>query len=154
MSLNWSTEEVKFFKDNPDKLWVTWQENGKEVSDVNAETKSLIFGSISVGIGNITETNCSEWYARWKMYERFDDFFLYSKFDGVNTSRVYLSPEVITKHINLSTNVGYESSTNWIKRFVKRRPSLSLSDAKGLLFYYKFEFKEMTQKEEEKVNGN
>lgn len=153
MSLDWNTQGIKFFKDNPDKLWVTWEENGREVSDVNVETKGLIFGSMAVGIGNITETNCSEWYARWKMYERFDDFFLYSKFDGQNTSYIYLSPDVLVKHINLSTNVGYESSSNWVKRFVKRRPNLSLSDAKGLLTYYKFEFKEIMEKEQEKVNG-
>lgn len=143
MSLDWNAKNVQFFKDNPDALWTTWEENGSEVSDVNAETKSLIFGSMAVGIGHFSEKNCAEWYARWKMYEKFDGFYLYSKFDGNEINHIYLTPDVLTKHINLSTNVGYESANDWVKRFVKRRPEeITLAEARGLLTYYKFEYKE------------
>jgi hypothetical protein len=50
MSLNWSTQKVKYFDDNPDKLYVKISEgNPDEYEDVNDETKALIFGSMSVG---------------------------------------------------------------------------------------------------------
>ena len=123
MSLNWSTQRVKYFDDNPDKLYVKISEgNPDEYEDVNAETKGLIFGSMSIGFGTITEKNASEWYARWKMLENYDKYALCSvlREDG-KYENVYLTPEIVIKHIGLSTNVSLVTTANWSKKFCLTR---------------------------------
>ena len=121
MSLNWSTENVKYFKDHPDELWVKVNE-GKpgEHEDVNIETKSLIFGSMALGIGSITYKNAPDYYARWKFFEKYDNFHLYSVWDGEETTYTYLTPQVVVKHFGLGTNVSTESESVWVKRIAKQ----------------------------------
>lgn len=123
MSLNWSTQRVEYFKQNPDELWVKYHKGTpEEYEDVNAETKALIFGSMALGLGSITEKNASDWYARWKMYEKYEGFTLYSIYrEGSGYEEVYLTPEVILKHVGLGMNVSDETTTNWCKRFSKPR---------------------------------
>ena len=69
MSLNWSTEKVRYFKDHPDELW-TKINVGKphEQEDLNTETKSLVFGSMALGVGAITYKSAPDYYARWKFF--------------------------------------------------------------------------------------
>ena len=121
MSLNWTTEKVKYFKDHPDELWVKVNE-GKpgEHEDVNIETKSLIFGSMALGIGSITYKNAPDYYARWKFFEKYDNFHLYSVWDGEETTYTYLTPQVVVKHFGLGTNVSTESESVWVKRIAKQ----------------------------------
>lgn len=121
MSLNWSTENVKYFKDHPDELWVKVNE-GKpgEHEDVNIETKSLIFGSMALGIGGITYKSAPDYYARWKFFEKYDNFHLYSVWDGEETTYTYLTPQVVVKHFGLGTNVSTESESVWVKRIAKQ----------------------------------
>lgn len=147
MSLNWSTEKVQYFKQNPDELWVKYRKGTpEEYEDVNAETKALIFGSMSLGLGSITEKNASEWYARWKMYEKYDGFSLYSMFKEDGTYEdIYLTPEVILKHIGLGMNVSDETTTNWCKRFAKPRykeetDRPTFVQAKAMVIVLKMEF--------------
>lgn len=121
MSLNWTTEKVKYFKDHPDELWVKVNE-GKpgEHEDVNVETKSLIFGSMALGIGSITYKTAPDYYARWKLFEKYDNFHLYSVWDGEETTYTYLTPQVVVKHFGLGTNVSTESESVWVKRIAKQ----------------------------------
>ena len=123
MTLNWSTQKIKYFNDNPDKLYVKISKgNPDEHEDVNAETKGLIFGSMSVGFGTITEKNASEWYARWKMLETYDKYALCSVLskDG-KYEDVYLTPEIVIKHIGLNTNVSLVTTADWSKNFCLTR---------------------------------
>jgi hypothetical protein len=147
MSLNWSTQKVEYFKQNPDELWVKYRKGTpEEYEDVNAETKALIFGSMALGLGSITEKNASEWYARWKMYEKYAGFTLYSVYDKESNkiNEVYLTPEVILKHIGLSMNVSDETTATWCKRFAKpmyredERPTII--QAKAMVIVLKMEF--------------
>ena len=149
MSLDWNTKSVQYFKDHPDELWIKIKTDMQEYDDVNAETKSLIFGSMAVGIGVFSPKYLPEWYARWKMYEKYDDFYLYRVFEeGDNVGcKVFLTPEILIKHTNMVTNVSYQNATDWCKRFVKQsgyrsenRPTLA--QAKSLLTVYKMEFNE------------
>ena len=120
MSLNWSTEKVQYFKDNPDDLWVKFREGtAEEYEDVNVETKSLIFGSMAVSVGSITYKNAPLFYARWKFFEKYDNFYLYSTFDGKTSEKVYITPEVLIKHMGLSMNVSDQSDREWAKRIAK-----------------------------------
>lgn len=161
MSLNWSTQKVKYFNDNPSKLYVKISEGSpNEYEDVNPETKGLIFGAMAVGFGIITKDNASEWYARWKMWEKYERFTLYSTFkeDGTCES-IYLTPEVILKHIGLSMNVVDETRLNWIKRFIKRNYASSgdmptVIQAKAMIIVSMMEFDAIVEtfdKEMEKV---
>lgn len=114
MPLNWDTTSVVYFKDNPDELWVN--------DDLNVETKSLVFGSMSVGIGHITEKNFLDFYARWKVLEKMDpSFYLYSTFVDNQKHYQHLTLDVVKKHIGLATNVGYESQTKWSDRMSRNR---------------------------------
>lgn len=120
MSLNWSTENVKYFQDNPDELWVTYRKGEKDqYEDVNAETKALIFGSMALGIGCINYKNAPDFYARWKFFEKYDNFYLYSTWDGEKSTKEYLTPKIVLKHFGLVTNVSTESETVWAKRIAK-----------------------------------
>lgn len=129
MTLDWNTTKVKYFNENPDELWVTYRKGTtEEYSDVNAETKALIFGTMAIGIGNLKFNNASDFYARWKIMEKYDNLYLYSQFvyreDGTcedGLQYTYLTPDVVMKHLGLSTNVSYVSRTEWIKRYVKHR---------------------------------
>ena len=120
MSLNWSTEKVKYFKDHPDELW-TKINVGKpgEQEDVNAETKALIFGSMALGIGSISYKSAPDYYARWKFFEKHDNFYLYSTWDGSESTYAYLTPQIVVKHFGLSMNVSTESEAVWAKRIAK-----------------------------------
>lgn len=120
MSLNWSTENVKYFKDHPDELWTKINVGMPgEQEDLNVETKSLVFGSMALGIGVINYKNAPDFYARWKMFEKYDNFYLYSTYDGKESIKTYLTPNVLIKHFGLTTNVSTESEAVWSKRMAK-----------------------------------
>jgi hypothetical protein len=120
MTLNWSTENVKYFKDHPDELWTKINVGRPgEQEDLNVETKSLVFGSMALGIGVISYKTAPDFYARWKMFEKYDNFYLYSTWDGEETIKTYLTPRTVVKHFGLTTNVSTESETVWAKRIAK-----------------------------------
>lgn len=147
MSLDWSTQKVEYFSNNPDELWTKYRVGTpEEYEDLNAETKALVFGSMALGLGNITEANISDWYARWKMYEKYEDFYLYSFYDGETSTRTYLTPEVLIKHIGLSTNVSPETNAAWCKRFAKpmyndkpNRPTFAQTKAMVIIFQMEYD---------------
>ena len=153
MSLDWSTQKVQYFTDNPDALWVKYHiGTPDEYEDVNAETKALIFGSMMLGFTQITEKNASEWYARWKMYEKYENHYLYSTYQDGEIDYVYLTPEIIAKHMNLSTNVSPKSTLEWCKHFIRtdrysqnERPTLA--EAKALITVFMMEYRETLSKE-------
>lgn len=120
MSLNWSTENVKYFKEHPDELWVKSNVEGlPEHEDLNVETKALVFGSMGLSVGEISYKNAPDFYARWKFFEKYDNFYLYSVWDGENTTYTYLTPKIVVKHFGLSTNVTTQSEAVWTKRIAK-----------------------------------
>lgn len=129
MSLNWDTTKVKYFNEHKDELWTKYNEGTvEEYEDVNAETKALIFGTMAVGIGDLKISNAADFYARWKILEHYDKLYLYSRFSYDEAGNcesdleyTYLTPNVLIKHIGLSTNVNNVSRTEWIKRYVRNR---------------------------------
>lgn len=120
MSLNWSTEKVKYFNEHPDELWVKYNDGYHDYDDVNAETKSLIFATMAIGIGSLTINTAADFYARFKILEKFDNLSVYIWFDENNKKQTkYIDHQIVMKHIGLGTNVSKETKTNWIKRMVK-----------------------------------
>jgi len=79
---------------------------------------------MSIGIGDLKYKTAPDFYARWKIMENYDRLYLYSEFvydenDNSELKYTYLTPDVVIKHLGLSTNVSYISRTEWIRRYVK-----------------------------------
>jgi hypothetical protein len=159
MSLNWSTENIKYFNDNPDTLFVKCKHEGldEEYEDVNPETKSLIFMSMAIGLGSIKDSNIDEWYARCKINQKFHNFGLYIENEDEIENKDQVIYEILTKHIGLSTNVSDLSSAKWSSLFLKNWYELdgespTLGEIKALITVYKMDAKAYKNKEKEKVN--
>jgi hypothetical protein len=146
MPLNWNATEIQYFKDNPDELWVKSKSFGEEYDDVNAETKSLIFGSMAVGIGRITETSAPEFYGRWKVLEKIDDICVTSVYDGTDIIKNYITPDIVSKHIGLSMNVIDISRTKWAANYLRNTPHVKNkyrpTDIASIVNFYSLEYKE------------
>lgn len=87
------------------------------------DTTRIIFGCISTGIGNITEKNHKEWYARYSVW---------CKIKGFTPPPLSL----VVRHIGLTTNVFPEEKRSaWMKRIVVRELDdlLRVTDLTGAL---------------------
>lgn len=137
MALTWSLEKVKYFKDRQDEIWFTYSKGTPdEYEDVNAETKTLLLGSMAIGIGDLTISNAAEAYARWKVLEKYDDIYLYSSYneDNSNWEKHYVTIDIVKKHIGMFTNVGFTTKKSWLRNLhesymkdnrMDRKPTLS-----------------------------
>lgn len=106
----------------PLRFWLDKIEDHKNVCYIGSEddpdgvhiqplTRSLIFLTLNVGIGEITERNADEFYARLHIIERIQ---------GASTrlggEEVYTTPQEVRAHIGLRTNVPTETRARWAKR--------------------------------------
>ncbi|MEY3376682.1 MAG: hypothetical protein RL463_992 [Bacteroidota bacterium] len=131
MALNWSTEKIKYFSEHPDELWVKQTDGYNEYDDVNAETKSLIFATMAVGIGSLSISTAADFYARFKILEKFDNLSVYIWFDKNNEKHTqYLTHEIVMKHIGLGTNVSKVNKTEWINKLAKSYENNKYCDEK------------------------
>lgn len=118
MSLNWSIEDVKDYKN---VCWLDDPENpGSEDRILNPITDALIWHTMAVGIGQITEDTVEEFYNRSRLYTQFFGGFVrsYNEETEKYESRPFTATE-INDHIGLSTNVSYESPSEWRNRIWK-----------------------------------
>lgn len=89
---------------------------------INPLTEVLIFATMATGIGQLTEDNADEFYARLNFLERTDGpFIIRAEVDGKRPegAAARITPEEIRAHIGLSTNATFrdESRTKWMGRF-------------------------------------
>ncbi|RPH69119.1 hypothetical protein EHM76_07310 [bacterium] len=80
----------------------------------NPVTTSLIYATMAVGLGEITEENCEQFYGRLAVYEKLFGAFMYRP-QGHEGPEALTAEEVI-QHIGLRTNVGPETDAKWAKR--------------------------------------
>jgi hypothetical protein len=158
MSLNFDLSSIEYFKLNPDEMWIKVNNGDGEYEDVNTKTKSLIFGCMSVGVGQINKTTAAEWYARYKLLEKFEGHYLYSTYkEGEQLVKYLLTPDVLIQHYGLSTNVSKITAANWVSNLLRhtydrKLKTMSASDVKAYLSVFKMEFNDYVEKlEEEKV---
>lgn len=105
MSLDYNLTKIKD-RDLSDEGW--------------AVTQAIIFSCLNTGIGEITEKNAAEFYARMAICERVMGPMLTS-FDGGITPR-YITPDEVRAHIGLHTNVAPEETrTKWLRRIIGGR---------------------------------
>lgn len=120
MSLNWNLRGIA---DYETKCYFTAEEDrddlmysykaGEQV--LHPTTYTLLFIMPAVGIGEITEANAAEVYARIHFLEMLSGAF---RAKGADTK--YFEPSEIAAHIGLKTNVGDEKSIPWLKRIADR----------------------------------
>jgi hypothetical protein len=121
MPLTYDTRRIKYFDQNPDKLTIEVKESPEySYKDLNPETKALVFGAMVTDIGDITIRTASDYYSRWKVMEKYSNLVFLSKWTEDNGREdIYLTPDVIIKHIGLATNVANTSKKDWVERMVK-----------------------------------
>ena len=106
MSLNWNIEGVK------DSESVCWIKGDDDKFTMNPVTHAIIFTTMSVDIGRITDDNWPEFYARSQIISR-----LYGKplinSDGEEAD---LTPEDVKAHIGLYCNVITLPRTKWLTK--------------------------------------
>jgi hypothetical protein len=76
----------------------------------------LIWATIAVCMGEITEKNYREFYARIHTIELLDSSFRLSTDDKGNQERVYYTLEEVKRWIGLKTNVTTLSRAGFLKR--------------------------------------
>jgi len=104
MALNWALTKVK------DKDWVCFNDG-----EMKPKTETLIFITMTVGMGNITEKNYKEFYLRLYMYEKLFGTF-YTTTLGPNP----YTEEDIKAHIGLSTNANKMTRQQFVKGALMR----------------------------------
>lgn len=111
MSLSWNVENIKNYKE------VCWLEDGK----LNPVTNALIWSTISVGLGSITDKNLDEFVARFRIIEKLHGPTIYR--DG---KEAQLTDEEIAAHVGLYCNVSNETRAQWARRiFVTKQTSIT-----------------------------
>ena len=112
MSLDWNLTKIN------NNLEVCWEKNEDGTDRLNPVTESLIWLTMGIGMGSITEDNQSDFYCRVAMYEKlFGTMLSYWK-DSKKVS-VPITPEDINNHIGLSTNVSKDTDAAFRKRIVE-----------------------------------
>jgi hypothetical protein len=104
MSLDWSIENCEDKTISEDAEWPI--------------TESVIFATMAVGMGKITEDNAVEFANRVALVQQINGAYLNKSAKGTNlTSPYYVTLEDVKKRIGLRTNVSNESHTAFVKRF-------------------------------------
>lgn len=117
MSLNWNvsnienSESVCFFTHH--------NEDGELRRRLTQSTESLIFLTMVVGLGRITESNYKEFYKRIALFERLRGCVRVKKSDSGKFVDDPYTLEDIRQHIGLTVNVSDEKPDAWRKRILK-----------------------------------
>jgi hypothetical protein len=112
MSLDWNLTKIN------NNIEVCWEKNEDGTDKLNPVTESLIWLTMGIGMGSITEENQSDFYCRVAMYEKlFGTMLSYWK-DSKKVS-VPITPEDIHNHIGLTTNVSKDTDASFRKRIVE-----------------------------------
>jgi hypothetical protein len=105
MSLNWDISKVR---NNNEVCKINV---GTAEQRLNPVTEGLIYATLTVGLGEITEKNVDEWMLRLGFTDRLHGTLL--KKD--RQDRPFTREEVVA-HIGLRTNVSKETRAKFIKR--------------------------------------
>ena len=115
MALNYWFEKIENYKE------VVWIERPDGEVVMNPVTNALIFSTISVGLGEITDKNIDEFVARYRIMEQLQGPFITK-----NGKPYHLTDEELVAHIGLRTNVTNETRAQWARRlFVDKQTSIT-----------------------------
>ena len=113
MSLNWSLEKIE---NSDDLCWHPAKPGEKdEDRQMKAMTNAIIWATMSVDLGRITEKNYLDFFARCQLVSRLFGAPLVSHVDGKREDVDFTIAD-IKAHIGLSTNVSDKSAAAFAKR--------------------------------------
>jgi len=107
-------ERMSFFGSD----WTYTDESKTAVERMSPKTNVLIFSTMSVGMGSITEKNWREFFARLDMLQRAPGYAMLNDASG---EPVYFTPDDVFAHVGLRTNVSNETTGKWATRILKNR---------------------------------
>ena len=108
MSLNWDLGGIENFK----------SVCRNEDESLREETELLIFYTMNLGMGLITQNNVDKFILRFRLYE---ELYGMAKWWNVNGQRVnVISDTLIRKHIGLRTNASSISDVQFNKNMLKQ----------------------------------
>lgn len=113
MSLDWSIEDVRDYKEIAPTT-----KNGIE----GEKTHSLIWATLSVGIGVLNESTLDEFWMRLSAIEQRDGSYMrkyVTDESGEVLVDVPFKREDLVRRIGLRTNVSNITHTKWLKHFKK-----------------------------------
>lgn len=102
MSLNWNMENVDKLEDlhSDDNEW--------------AISESIIWATMMVDLGEITEDNIDEWAYRLALLQA-----VWGANMSASGNPFYLTKEHIERRVGLSVNVGNMTRNQWLKKLLK-----------------------------------
>jgi hypothetical protein len=115
MSLDWHLSKIK---DNDSLCWERDEDGEKD--RMNHVTEMLIWGTMAVGLGGITDKNVGEWAIRLEMLKRCGRA-LGVKIDKETGKKGSFNPSIedVRQHIGLYCNVKNETRTRFRTRLIK-----------------------------------
>jgi hypothetical protein len=108
MALNWDTRDIKNHKE------VCWVGEGED-RRLNPVTDALIWYTLALDIGDLSEANLNEFVFRMRTYDRLFRPLL-SDANGDDRKLTYAE---VKAHVGLSTNVSKVARNSWMKRMVE-----------------------------------
>lgn len=120
MALTWDLGSIK---DRNKLCWVKsgkFDEDGKELVRLNPVTETLIWATMNIGIGRITQINAPKFYRRMFIWGKvFDPYSItiLGKFPEPSVEKP-ITFQQVKDHIGLSTNAGNETDAEWKRRLV------------------------------------
>jgi hypothetical protein len=88
------------------------EKTGEEYDEYNPATKYLAWGSMAIGIGEITQLNYKEVYLRHLFMNKLTT-------RGLVSNIMPITLEDVRKNIGLKTNVVHEPKGKWLRRISK-----------------------------------
>ena len=85
------------------------KDTGEEYDEYNPATKYLAWGSMAIGIGEITQINYKDVYLRHLFMNKLSAY----------TNEMPITLEDVRKNIGLKTNVVNETKSKWLNRISK-----------------------------------
>ena len=96
-------------------FWVVENDSPAEVHEIwHPVTEAIVWRTMSVGLGTVTEDNVHEFYARSMLFDRIT-LTTPLWIEGKDT---HITMKMLRDHIGLSTNVPDETRKKWIARIM------------------------------------
>lgn len=120
MSLDWDIGKIRDYKT------YCYRDNGDGTTTLNGKTEALIWATMPVGMGSITERNWETFYRRLHLLEKITGTFCHRFVNGKKETR-YFTPDEVKRHVGLRTNASSISQARFLK-YVWERISTKVSE--------------------------
>lgn len=102
MSLDWDVKKCPGFNEgNPTKEFLDWRD-------------LIVYGTMRVGLGALTEQNIDEWEFRVEVCKAFGEEFGSRPKEGGGFERLYPDRQVLQEFVGLRTNATNHKRKDWL----------------------------------------